>query len=234
MLLNDEWGVLETLPNQLAQLAKNQEDIVATEAIATVTGPDPRFFNNTNRNIITTANGFASNNPVLSVDAVLNAAASIRSRTFNGNPVVVGAFTLMVPPALASLAQRLTGVSSFRITDPVNGVYDIPNPIADIDVLVNPWLNVVDQSANANTTWYLIPRGSAGIRPAFVFSKIRGRETPELRIASATGNYLGGGEVPGREGSFVNDDIEFRVRHFVGSAGIAFETAAVSKGTALA
>jgi len=90
----------------------------------------------------------------------------------------------------------------------------------------------VDKSANANTTWYLLPTGCAGIRPAVVFSKIRGRETPELRISNATGDYLGGGAVPGREGSFLNDDIEFRVRHFVGAAGIAFETAAVSNGSA--
>lgn len=234
MLLNDEWGVLESLPNQLATLAKNQEDIVATEALANIAGPDPIFFNNANRNIITTANGFAANNPVLSVDALVNAMATIRGRQFNGNPVTVARFALMVPPALEAVARRLLSVSTFRITDPVNGVYDIPNPITDVTLIVNPWLSVIDRSANVNTTWYILPVASAGIRPAVVFSKIRGRETPELRISAATGNYLGGGEVPGREGSFLNDDIEFRVRHFVGAAGIAFETAAVSKGTAAA
>jgi len=138
----------------------------------------------------------------------------------------------MVPPALEAKARQLIGVSSFEITDVVNGVYTIANPISDITLIVNPWLPLIDKSANVNTTWYVMPLGSEGIRPAVVFSKIRGREAPELRIANATGEYLGGGSVPGREGSFVNDDIEFRVRHFVGAAGIAFETAAVSKGTA--
>lgn len=232
MLLNDEWGVLETLPTQLAQLARNQEDIVATEVLASSTGPDTTFFNNTNQNLVTIANGFAANNPVLSVDAVLNAVSVIRSKTYNGNPVTVSAFSLMVPPALEALARKLLNVSTFQITDPVNGVYDIPNPISDINLIVNPWLTVIDKSANANKTWYLLPTGSQGIRPAVVFSKIRGRETPELRIASANSTYLGGGEVPGSEGDFLNDDIQFRVRHFVGAAGIAFETAAVSTGTA--
>lgn len=231
MLLNDEWGVLETLPNQLAQLARNQEDIVATEVLATASGPNPVFFNNTNGNIFATANGYTVNNPELSVDAIVEAQAHIRSRKFNGNPVTVSRFMLMVPPALEARARQLLGVSTFQVTDPVNGVYDIANPISDVTLVVNPWLTVLDKSANVNKTWYMLPVGSAGIRPAVVFSKIRGRETPELRIASATGNYLGGGEVPGREGSFLNDDIEFRVRHFVGAAGIAFETAVVSKGT---
>lgn len=231
MLLNDEWGVLESLPTQLAQLARNQEDIVATEVLASETGPNAVFFNGTNDNRFLVADGYTVNNPALSIDAVVEAASHIRSRTYNGNPVVVNSFTLMVPPALEAEARRLLGVTAFQIDDPVNGVYTYANPISDINLLVNPWLPVIDKSANVNTTWYLLPTGSQGVRPAVVFSKIRGREAPELRIANATGNYLGGGEVPGREGSFLNDDIEFRVRHFVGAAGIAFETATVSLGT---
>jgi len=233
MLLNDEWGVLETLPNQLAQLARNQEDIVATEVLASTTGPNPQFFSDARDNIITTANGFASNNPVLTVDAVNKATAVLRSRNYNGNPVVINRFALMVPPALEAEARRILGVTAFEVTD-VNGTYTVANPISDIQLIVNPWLQLVDKSANVNTTWYLLPVRSEGVRPAVVFSKIRGRELPELRIANATGDYLGGGAVPGREGSFLNDDIEFRVRHYVGAAGIAFETAAVSKGTASA
>jgi len=230
MLLNDEWGALETLPNQLAVLARNQEDIVATEVLASPTGPNSVFFNATNKNRIVTADGFASNNPALSVDAINKAVSVIRSKTYHGNPVVVQKFALMVPPALEAEARKLLGVTAFEVTDS-NGTYTVANPISDITLIVNPWLQLIDKSANVNTTWYLLPYQSQGVRPAVVFSKIRGRENPELRIASATGNYLGGGEVPGREGSFLNDDIEFRVRHFVGAAGIAFETAAVSLGT---
>jgi len=224
MLLNDEWGVLETLPNQLAVLARNQEDIVATEVLASPTGPNAVFFNATNGNILT-------GNPALSIDALTDAAASIRSRVYNGNPVVANRLAVMVPPALEAEAKRLLGVSAFQITDPVNGVYTYANPTSDLTLIVNPWLPVIDKSANVNTTWYMLPYASAGIRPAVVFSKIRGREAPELRIANSTGEYLGGGAVPGREGSFLNDDIEFRIRHFVGAAGIGFETTAVSNGT---
>ena len=44
------------------------------------------------------------------------------------------------------------------------------------------------------------------------------------------GAYLGGGPVPGLKGSFETDDIQFRVKHYVGGAAIATETMAVSKG----
>lgn len=224
MLLNDEWGALETLPRQLAQNARNMEDIVATEVLASATGPNATFFNVSNGNLI-------AGNPALTVAAIENAVAAIRTRTYNGNPVMVSQFALVVPPALEAEARRLLGVTAFEITDPVNGKYTYANPISDIKLVVNPWLPVIDKSANAGTTWYLVPAGSQGVRPAVVFSKLRGRENPELRMANATGVALGGGAINPREGSFLNDDIEFRVRHFVGAAGIAFETAAVSNGS---
>lgn len=231
MLLNDEWGVLETLPNQLAQLARNNEDIVATEVLASESGPNAKFFNSANKNRLVTADGFASNNPALSIEALENALAHVRTRQFNGNPVFVSQFSLIVPPALEAEARRLLGVTAFQIEDPVNGTYTYANPVSGINLIVNPWLPIIDKSANASTTWYLVPTGSQGIRPAVVFSKLRGRETPELRMASATGVALGGGAINPREGSFLNDDIEFRVRSFVGAAGIASETVAVSTGT---
>lgn len=237
MLLNDEWGVLETLPTQLAQLARNQEDIVASEVLVNPVapyGPNPDFFSVANGNVLTTAGGFSSNNPVLSIDAVANALSAVRSRTFNGNPVVAPQLALMVPPALEAQARKLLGITTLQVTDPVNGVYDVTNPISGVSLIVNPWLPVLDLSATVNTTWYIVPVAGAGIRPSIVFSKIRGRETPELRIATEGGEYLGGGSVPGREGSFLNDDIQFRVRHFMGAAGIAYETTAVSKGTGAA
>lgn len=224
MLLNDEWGVLETLPNQLAQLARNNEDIVATEVLASESGPNAKFFNAQNGNLI-------AGNPALSIEALENAMAEVRTRTFAGNPVFVSNFSLMVPPALEAEARRLLGVTAFEITDPVNGTYTYANPVSGINLIVNPWLPLIDKSANVNTTWYLLPTGSQGVRPAVVFSKLRGRETPELRMANATGVALGGGAVAPRDGSFLNDDIEFRVRQFVGAAGIAYETTAVSNGS---
>lgn len=227
MLLNDEWGVLETLPTQLAQLARNQEDIVATEVLANQAGPNPDFFNAQNGNRI-------AGNPALTIAAVEKAESDLRARTFNGNPIQVGQLALVVPPALAAEARRLLGIGTFIVTDPELGQYNATNPIAGLQLIVNPWLPIIDKSANVNTTWYLVPTGAAGIRPSIVFSKIRGREAPELRIANSTGEYLGGGAVPGREGSFLNDDIEFRVRHFVGAAGIAAETVAVSLGNNVA
>lgn len=222
MLLNDEWGALESLPTQLAQLARNQEDIVATEVLVNESGLNPQFFN---------ASNILPGNPVLSIESIANGVTAIGQRTFQGNPVQAQDVALMVPPALEMLARQLLAITSLEVTDPAIGKYNTLNPISGIRLIVNPWLTYINKSASANTTWFLIPYASKGIRPAVVFSKIRGRGEPELRISDATGNYLGGGKVPGREGSFSHDNIEFRIRHFVGAAGIASETVAASKGT---
>jgi hypothetical protein len=226
MLLNDEWGVLESLPQELAYLAGNTEDITATEVLASTTGPNATTFSVANGNLI-------AGNPALDIDPLNDAMTEIRSRTFNGNPVVVQRFILMVPPALAAHARQIVGIANLQVTD-INGTYNIANPVSEVTVVVNPWLPIIDQSANANTTWYLMPAASAGTRPAVVFSKIRGRGNPELRIATQGGQYLGGGPVPGLEGSFETDDIQFRVKHYVGAAAIATETMAVSNGSAVA
>jgi hypothetical protein len=223
MLMNDEWGVLQTLPTDLAQLAINTEDITATEVFASTTGPNATTFSVANGNII-------AGNPALTLNSLNAAMSEIRTRTFNGNPVTVGQFALIVPPQLESLARQLVGISTIQVTD-VNGTYDIASPISGVTVVVNPWLPVIDQSANVATTWYLAPLNASGIRPSVVLSKIRGRGNPELRIATQGGAYLGGGAVPGLEGSFETDDIQFRVKHYVGAAAIATETMAVSNGS---
>jgi hypothetical protein len=229
MLLNDEWAVLETLPVDLAQLAINTEDIVATEILTGTTGPNTTTFSATA--IDGTGDNRIAGNPALTIDSLNDAIASIRNRRYKGNPVTVSQFALVVPPALERLARQIIGITSLQVTD-VNGTYDIASPISGVTVVVNPWLGIVGSGyADVDTTWYLVPINSNGIRPAILLSKIRGRGNPELRIATQGGAYLGGGPVPGLEGSFETDDIQFRVKHYVGAAAIATETMAVSKGT---
>jgi hypothetical protein len=163
MLLNDEWGVLETLPTDLAQLAINTEDITATEILTGATGPNTTTFSATAGDG-TTDNRIADN-PALSVDSLRDAIQSIKTRTFNGNPVTVGQLALIVPPALEVLARQIVGISTLQVTDS-NGTYDIASPISGVTVVVNPWLPIVgNQDSDVDTTWYLVPLNSSGIRP---------------------------------------------------------------------
>ena len=82
--------------------------------------------------------------------------------------------------------------------------------------VVNPWLTLVNTGAAAATTWFLLPAPSTG-RPAIVSAFLRGHESPDLRMKSDAGNRVGGGALPGEEGSFDDDTIQYRVRHVHGA-----------------
>jgi hypothetical protein len=63
---------------------------------------------------------------------------------------------------------------------------------------------------------------------------LQNHEAPELRISGNGGNYLGGGQVPGLEGSLLNDTSEYRVRHVVAGAFLNGQGLLASKGTGAA
>ena len=65
-----------------------------------------------------------------------------------------------------------------------------------------------------------MPKPGSIRRPVLELLRLRGYEQPELRVQANAGNYIGGGEVPGLEGSFVNDDVQYRVRHITGAVGV--------------
>lgn len=223
MLLNDQWNIVEELPLHLAEMATNQQDIVSTEVLASETGPNADFFNAANGNLI-------AGNPALSLESVQEAVASISTRTVNGRPVEVPRLALMVPPALELEARRITSIGSYEHTDGAN-TFVVNNPINGLEVIVNRWLPVIDESANANTTWYIVPVQGGGTRPSVLYSPLRGKETPELRAKDSESLALGGGRLAPREGSFDNDGIQYRVRQHFGSVAMYPDATAVSLGT---
>jgi hypothetical protein len=97
------------------------------------------------------------------------------------------------------------------------------------------WLTDIDQSATAATTWYLVPDGGRDAkREAIILGFLQNHESPELRISGDTGNYLGGGAVPGLQGSLLNDDVQLRVRHVVAGGFLNGQALLASKGNGAA
>lgn len=230
---NDEFQVIQDLPGVMSQTALDTEDILTTQVIASATGPNPDFFNTTWDFGTLVPNGnILEGNPPLSVEAVEAAIANIGMRRINGRPVTVSAFTLIVPPSLEFTAQRIASVAEYTQVevDPVTGDerrYVFPNPVSGrFTVLVNPWLPLIDTSENSPTTWYLVPTGgSDGTRRAIITAFLSGEESPDLRISNNQGQALAvgggtGGPVDPYRGSFTHDDVQFRVRHVLGAAGV--------------
>lgn len=240
--LNDEYQVIQTLPGEMANSARDTEDVLTTGVLATADGPNPAFFN-TGWDFGPRApqGNVFPDNPPLTMDTLQEAVNLVAQRTLgNGTrPVRVRSFVLVVPPSLELTANTILAQANIvrRVPDGSGGELEttMANPLRGrVRVVVNEWLPILDTSENSATTWYLLPdgAGSAGNRrPAIITTFMSGREAPELRISGDTGRYIGGGEVPGTEGSFLNDDVQYRVRHITGAAGVDPSGTLVSDGS---
>ena len=210
-VINDEWSFIQSLPGKLAEFAKNSEELEAVGVLTSVTGPNTGTFNAQNGNTNAT-------NYVLGLDALALAKTEVKNRKVNGNYINVTRWALVVPTNLEETAKRVLSLSSLEVTQG-NLKYTTTTNNSDITLVVNDWLTKVDKSANAAKTWYLVPlNGSDGTRDSIIVAFLNGHEAPEFRQSGNTGLYLGGGSVPSLEGSLLNDDVEYRVRHVVTGA----------------
>ena len=210
-VINDEWSFIQSLPGKLAEFAKNSEELEAVGVLASATGPNAGTFKAGNGNV-------SSKNYVLGLDALALAKQEVKNRKVNGNYINVTKWALIVPTNLEETAKRILSLSSLEVTQG-NLKYTTTTNTSDITLVVNDWLTKVDKSANAAKTWYLVPlNGSDGTRDSIIVAFLNGHEAPEFRQSGNTGLYLGGGSVPSLEGSLLNDDVEYRVRHVVTGA----------------
>jgi len=216
MIINDDLGAFQTAPTRLAQAAVDTEDKLATRLYAGATGPVSAFF---------TASGGAVDNKALTVDTLSAALTTVATRRDSDNrPIMIRAFVLVVPPALEVQAHNIVNATLIRLRNDASSAsqardVEVTNWLAGkVEIVTNPWLPVIDLSgsgASAHKTWYLFPAPSTP-RPAMVMGFLRGHETPDLRVKADGGMRVGGGAVPAEEGSFENDDIQYRIRHVTG------------------
>ncbi len=243
-VINDDLDFFRDLPGRLALAARETEDFTATGIVSSATGPNPALFNANavkgpgyDPAVSTTANtsdNRLAGNPPLTATALQAALTAISTRRdVDGRPVQTRAAVLMIPPALEITARQILTATEIRTTVGATQT-TTENFLRNIVTLVrNDWLPVIDTSANVNTTWYLLP-APASTRPTVALGFLLGHETPDLRVKSNTGSRVGGGAIPAEDGSFEIDDIQYRVRHVLGGAGLDAIATASSNGTGVA
>jgi hypothetical protein len=239
--INDEFQVIQDMPGEMAAMGRDTEDVLTTGVLATSTGPNPDYFNASwDFGPLAAMGNIMEGNPALSVEALELAMQEIGLRRLNDRPVVVPSWVLVVPPSMEITANEIAAIANQEIVqgDPTTGRqvrFTRTNQARGrFTVQVNQWLPLIDTSANSATTWYLVPSGgTTGTRRAIVTSFLAGHEAPELRINNDTGSNIGGGDISPFEGSFSHDDVQYRVRHFVGAAGLDPSPSMVSNGTGL-
>lgn len=221
-ILNDEWGIVDDLPQWLLRVALDSEEAEVTSLLTDGDGPNSVYFNAQNGNLLkfgTNTDGTAK----LTRDtlkAALKQANSYKAGPNSNSPVRFSKFAVVVPSAMYEDVQEIVnGPRQFVVRDGNLEFIDTFEFGAAFEVVENTWLERMD-ATTGSTAWYVVPFAGEGQRTALALGFLQGHEAPEVRVHNETGVYLGGGQVPLREGSFLNDTWEMRIRHIYGGVAI--------------
>lgn len=233
MYINDTLRAFADLPDRLAVSAREKEDRVATLQLTDGSGPNATLFSATSAKGAGGAAGttLVASNPALSETSLGTALDAIGVRLdYDGRPIILRGAVLVVPPQLATVANRIVSATEYREVVSGNTIVR-SNPYAGVvKVVVNPWLNALDAGANKATNWFVLPDPQSTPKPAIVVAFLAGHGVPDLRVKSDTGSRVGGGSISPEEGSFEYDTVDYRVRHVVGSGSIDANQVAYSEG----
>jgi hypothetical protein len=228
VFVNDDLDALRDMPDRLAKAARMTEERFATEVYVDSTGPDATFFAAGNNNLATGAGS------ALSLANLQAAFGTIwQQKDADGNPIMTGQLRLVVPPQLAVLARNILNATEIRNSpgatsgDQIVTTNWVNNEV--VNVVVNPWLPIVDTTKGA-TAWYLFADPGIG-RPAMEVGFLTGHETPELFMKSPNAVRVGGGVVGTEDGSFETDGIDYKVRHVFGGVLIEPKAAYAAQGS---
>lgn len=232
--VNDELDELANLPEALSVAARETESREAAALLTDGDGPNAAIFHSTAVNG-TSSNLLSGNPPLTSTNLQAAVAAVTARRPADGRPIAASELVLVVPPALEVQARLILSATEIRTQEGTGNnsrILTSTNPLSGMvsRVVVDPWLPVLDSGANAATTWYLVP-SPASRRPALALGFLRGHEEPQVRVKAGQGNLVGGGAVAPTDGSFEIDDIQYRVRHVLGSAFMDLLGTAASNGS---
>lgn len=234
MLINRRGDFLSRIPKLLARAARRTESKLAVDLYVDSTGPNATFFSNTNKNLVNTTNGAASNNPPLSVQGLRDALTVMYRQVDSGSdPIEIEGVTLVVPPALKITAQEILSAIQLEIVPATSAAgtrFTTPPWVGDLRLAVEWYLPVIDTSANKHTTWYLFAEPNMN-RPAGEVTFLTGYEQPSL-WQKAPNTQRVGGSVDPIMGDFDDMSIHQKIMHILGGTLIDPKAAVASNGSA--
>lgn len=225
MIINDQLNILAEYPAALAVYMRTLEDIVTAEALVDENG----IIAGIPRLAASLALGTVTDAP-LNEKSLEAAAQQLDDTEVHGFRANLTGTRLVVPRKLKRQAERITSIPGWDRTDGSRKYYEA-NPNVGIAVTVLDALSWVNISESSDTAWFLMVDASGpGGRPGLVTAFLRGFDAPQQFISSPNALTPAGGLADWKDGSFRNDSIEFKVRHFVGAKAIYTEGIVASSG----
>lgn len=210
-MVNDDLDAFRRSPERLARAARRSEDRFATELFVDASGPHASLYTVGHANIVT-------GNPVLSFES-LQLAFQVLSEQVDddGEPIVIDAVELVVPPALEVTAMNILNATDIEVTNQggtTNQTVHATNWMRGRTRLnVGHYIPHVATGPEGSSSWFLFANPNTG-RPALEVGFLRGYEQPALYERIPNARLVGGGDVAW--GSFEDDSNAWRVRHVFG------------------
>lgn len=208
-MLNDGMGAFADIPQRFANAVIRTQSRHATEIYAAAAGPNPLLFGAPIADVdgqnVTNVGVLPLTQPNLQRTLELMA----QQTDANGEPISVRGVHVVVPEALRFTLDAI--LESAMIVEGGGGATTFAFPTTNIMAKqgliphVDPFLQVVDQSATADTTWYVFA-DKAGESVPGQMDFLEGHVGPDIRIKSS------GSSVNPLEGDFESDAISYRVR----------------------
>ena len=217
-MINDDLQALQDVPRRFGRASRRSEDKYATQLHVDANGPHASIYTGGNSNIITA-------NPVLAIAALQLAMTVLAAHVdSDGEPIMIDATILEVPPSLEVVARNILNAIEITILtggggDAVQGLRAVNWMKNRVTLAVNPYIPIVASSTNGTTTWFLHASPSNG-RPAFEMGFLRGHTEPEIFVKDPNARRVGGGGVNPMDGDFDTDSIEYKIRHVFGGAAL--------------
>lgn len=203
--INDAVGFFQSLPNEMLQTILDTEEWNVYSALINGTQASSQLAAST----IYTGQSVAANQ-VISREAVIAAIEQLSRRQINGRNVqVTGGYNLIVPIGASAAVRFLLDQQIVQRNDGASDsfVFTVQDQLATGSV------TIVESQYVTGTNWYLLPKPGAVRRPVLELGRLRGNESPELRVNNPQGSFIGGGAISPFEGSFDNDSIDLRIRY---------------------
>ncbi len=232
-IINDDLDALKDIPARFGRAARRSEEKFATSLFVDSNGPLAAFFSEVIGNVVDTEHGAATDNPVLSIAALQAAMTVLASQVdSDGEPIAVDAVRLVVPPALAVVAQNIIHATEIWIGDGASQSQSIHTGNwmkGAVSLDVNYYIPVV-ATTNGATSWFLFADPKVS-RPAIELGFLRGHEEPEIFTKDPNAMRAGGGTVNALDGDFDTDSIQYKVRHVFGGVRMDPKAVVASNGS---
>jgi hypothetical protein len=213
------FDMIGRMTSKFAQYAARQEDLALAKLFVTSAGAVGEGF---------TGKGL-SGNPSLTLDSLEAAMADSRTDKVGGNRVIAPRYKLVYGTSLAMTVRELFAIQQIERVD--GAETRILNPSFITSPFTPIEFNALDTMSGGQSDgwWFVIP--DLNVRPYFWEVFLSGARTPLISVKDNGHFTLAGGEVPVRDGSFDEDDIQTRIRHVVDAFVVTKDGLRYSEGT---